>query len=170
MCYTRPNRAASGGFTLIETLVYLSLYAILFSGLLAGVYALFESDARDQTAAMLEEEGNFLIAKIDATIDAARSVQSPISSGDMLEIRQADGTSIVIQGVSTQLRIETGGNDAETLNNSDTSVKGLNFTHRQSSNEGANPESITATFTLIATTSDGHLLSQTFSTTDYLRI
>jgi hypothetical protein len=52
------------GFTLIETLTYIGLFALLLSGAITGTQSLTESIERSHTNALLETEGNFLLAKI----------------------------------------------------------------------------------------------------------
>ncbi len=52
------------GFTLIETLIYIALFALLIGGGISSAFSLIASSDRIGTQAMLEEEGNFLLAKI----------------------------------------------------------------------------------------------------------
>ena len=56
------------GFTLIETIVYLALFSILMGGAIVAAFNIFESAGRQQTHTMLQEEGNFLIAKINEAV------------------------------------------------------------------------------------------------------
>ena len=168
--YTKERSGACDGFTLIETLVYVSLYAMIFGGMLASMYTLVESDARNETVAMMEEEGNYLIGKIDAAVLHAASVQSPAESGTALSVLVAGGSSIRITERDSSMRLQMDGSAAETLNNTDVSVQNLNFVHTLPTGDGSNPESVSVSFTLVATTSDGHLLSQEFSTLEYVRI
>ena len=55
------------------------------------------------------------------------------------------------------------------LNNSNVSVANLAFVHARSTGDGLDPESVSASFTMYATTSDGHALHADFSTLEYLR-
>src|SRR5213078_842008 len=61
------------GFTLIETLVYLALFAIMIGGIVAASYLLFESSNRNQTKAMMQEEKNFILGKINYALSGAKS-------------------------------------------------------------------------------------------------
>ena len=81
------------GFTLIETLVYLALYTIIIGGTLAAAYGMVESAARNETMAMVEEEGNFLIGKIDWILADTVSVQSPEATGGQLSPRAIASTA-----------------------------------------------------------------------------
>jgi type II secretory pathway pseudopilin PulG len=162
-------RIMKRGFTLIETLIYLALYTIIIGGALAAVYSMLESDARNETAAMVEEEGDFLIGKIDWVLSDTASVQSPISSGKELSITLADGSAVVFRSIAPALSIQAGSAQEQILNNTDVSVIGLTFIHSLSTSDGLDPESVSASFTLVATTSDGRVLSRDFSTLEYLR-
>jgi hypothetical protein len=53
------------GFTLIEALTYIGLFALLLSGAITGTESLTESIERSHTNALLETEGTFLLAKIN---------------------------------------------------------------------------------------------------------
>lgn len=157
------------GFTLIETLVYLALYAIIISGALTAAYGMFESGARNETAAMVEEEGDYLTAKIDWSLSDAASVQSPAISGDLLSVTRFDGSTVNIRSLGSVMRIQENDEPAQTLNNSNVSIADLSFTHALSTSDGLDPESISASFIVYATTTDGHVLSRDFSSLEYLR-
>lgn len=157
------------GFTLIETLVYLGLYAIIILGALAAAYGMFESSAHNETAAMIEEEGDYLTAKIDWALSDAASIRLPASSGSLLSLVWSDGSSVVISSLGSSMRIQKNAAPAQVLNNPNVSVVGLTFIHALPTSDGLDPESVSASFTLDATTSDGHALSRDFSTLEYLR-
>lgn len=63
------------GVTLIETLIYIALFALLIGGGVSSAYVLIESSDRIGVHAMLEEEGNFLLAKINWALDAGMAVE-----------------------------------------------------------------------------------------------
>ncbi len=160
------------GFTLVETLVYLSLYAIIMSGVLVAVYSIFESSARNQAQAMVQEEGSYLIGKIDWAISNVSSIQVPASGlpgGTQLSVTKYDGTAISIQQNGNNLEISENGAAYQTLNNTNTGVSGVNFLRTLATADGINPESIKAVITVTSTTTDGHSFSRNFSTVKYLR-
>jgi type II secretory pathway pseudopilin PulG len=158
------------GFTLIETLIYLGLYAIIIGGAVVSTYALFESTARNETTAIVEQEGDYLTAKIDTVFRTAMSVSTPSVSGPRLSVVTPDGSSIVLQSIGNNLVIQRGSGPSIVLNNTRTRVTHLAFTHTHPTSDGVNPESISVVFTLSASTTDGHILSRDFSTTYFLRI
>jgi prepilin-type N-terminal cleavage/methylation domain-containing protein len=53
------------GFTLIEVLIYLALMGLIFSGLYASACAVIANLGRSGTQFMVQEEGDFLLAKIE---------------------------------------------------------------------------------------------------------
>ena len=157
------NKKNSKGFTLIETLVYLGLFSIIMVGVIAASFAIFESNGRSQTKSLLQEEGNFLLAKINYALSSAKSVSV---SATNLDITKSDLSHSIFSLPGTILQL--GGVN---LNNSNVSV-GLTppstaiFTH---SGVGTPVESVTTSFTLTTKTPNGQTYKQNFQTTKYLR-
>ena len=166
------NRSTSiEGFTLIETLVYLALYTIIVFGASAGVYSIFDSNARNQTAAMVQEEGTYVISKIDWTLAHSVRVGAPPlgGAGAELILENAAGDVGVLSLFGAGVYLQRGAKHKERLNNTNTTITDLSFVHTRSSEQGLYPESVTASFSLSATTAEGVVLSRSFSTLKYLR-
>ncbi len=70
------------GFTLVEFLIYLALFGLLFSGLFCGALVIVENIGRNDTQMMLAEEGAFLLAKIEQEKDISLFAEN----GGALEI------------------------------------------------------------------------------------
>ena len=165
------------GFTLIETLIYIAIYSIIMAGALVSVYAILGSSARNAMKAMVQEEGSFLIGKIDWALTGAQSISQPTigASGATLSTTKYDasiGNPIVISLSGGDLTISRGGNPPQTLNNSNVQVSCAPvgcFAHASASGDGINPESVSATITVHATTSEGLSYTQDFTTVKYLR-
>ena len=149
------------GFTLIETLVYLALFALMVGGIVACAYVLFASSDRNQTVAMLEEEKNFITSKIQWILGSAHTIQSPSagSSGLMLVAELFDGTERTIGLADGNIEL-----DGTSLNNSNTIIENLIFIH---SNTG-NAERIEAGFRITAKTGGGAGVTRIASTTWYV--
>ena len=164
------------GFTIIEMLVYVCVFGIIMAGAIVSVYALASSDARNQTKAMVQEEGSFLIGKIDWALSGARAISAPAanSSGDTLTVTRFDAATspvtITVTGGTMTIRVGTGA--THTLNNANVQItcpaSGC-FTHTSASADGINPESATSSLTVSTLTSTGSAFSQFFSTVKYLR-
>lgn len=162
------------GFTLIETLVYLALFSVLFGGMAAAAYSMFEAAQRSQTEALLLEEGNFLVAKINQAMSGAKIVQSP-PPADATSTQSAILSVVKYDGQSVTMRLNESDappgpeSDTYTLNNSSIQARDLMFTRTTDSASGNYQENVTADFTLAAKTAGGREISEDFSTTVYLR-
>lgn len=150
--------SAQSGFTLIETVLYLALYALLMAGVMSAAYAFSEGSERAQTSAFLTEEGTFLIGKIDWTLAGAVSLQQPIATGSQLQITRSDGRAIIMRAHGSDIRLQIGAASEQSLNSSAFSVANLIFA------KTAEPQGVSASFTLLATTSDGRRVSGDFYT------
>ena len=152
------------GFTLIETLVYLGLFSFIMVALLASAFNLFRNMDRTETKAMLQEEGDFLLSKIDWALTGASNVTSPAvgSPSNTLTLTK-EGSSLTFSLNGTDLQLE-----GVILNNSNVKVTTASFTFSHTGS-ASNPESITALFTLNTNTSSGQSISEDFQTTKYLR-
>ena len=170
------HRSNDRGFTLIETMVYLAIYAIIMTGALVSAYAIFGSSARNQTKAMVQEEGSFLIGKIDWALTGVQTINAPAAgtSGNILSLTKYDltvGNPVIITVASGVVSITRGG-VTKPLSNSNvviTCPAAGCFTHVSASGDGINPEYATSTFTTSAKTSEGLSFTQDFSTVKYLR-
>ena len=161
------------GFTLIEALVYLVLFAIVIGGAIVSSYGIFDSIGRNETKAMLQEEGDFLVAKINWMLSGVQSVDVPAvgSHGPTLSTTKWD-TSIVSPVKLTVnalglMEISRGGNPAQLLANDNVSVTDLDFKHEFAG--GTGPESVKTMFTLSARTPRGQVMTEDFTTTSYIR-
>lgn len=159
------------GFTLIEILVYLVLFAILMSGAVAAAYTLFEATDRNQTKVMVQEEGDFFLAKINWALTGTQGINAPLigASGSILSVNKWDPAvgAIAINLDGTNLEISRNGLLATALNSPYIQVKDLVFTHNFGG--GVNPESVQASFKIDALTPNGMTITQQFSTTKFLR-
>lgn len=152
------------GFTLIEILIYLALFSMLMSGAVVSMYTLFESASRSNERARLEQEGNYLLGKIDWYLSQSSSVQSPTHQANILTLQMRDSTVISVRATGGQLqKIQNG--VVSRLNNSNVSITNILFTH-DTSIDGV--ENVGTVIVLVATSSDGHVISQTFLATTYL--
>ena len=61
------------GFTLIETLLYLALYAIIVGGAVATAYAIAAGENMTKVQINLLQEGNFILMKMEWALSGAQS-------------------------------------------------------------------------------------------------
>ena len=153
------------GFTLIETVIYLALFAIIVGGLIIAAYGLFENSGRNQTKSMLQDEQNFVLNKILFSLESANSVSAPASgaSGSALTFTTYGGSTVTVALSGTNV-IWNGG--VLPLNNSNVSVTQLTFTHAGNS---TNPESIKIDMTVSTKAPSGQTITQIASATRYIR-
>lgn len=163
------------GVTLIETIMYISLFSLIIGGPIVAAYQIFESSGRDHTRIILQEEGDFLVAKINWALSGAQTITGPSaatcngSTGNTLLLTKWDlsiGTIAFSQTGDSMVIIRNAGTP-EPLNNSNTTLSNLGFRHCYDG--GDNPESVNAAFTLSARTPAGQIISQDFFTTVYVR-
>jgi prepilin-type N-terminal cleavage/methylation domain-containing protein len=160
------------GFTLIEVLVYLGLFAILMTGLVATAFSIFESSDRDQTRVLMQGEGDFLIAKINWALTGTKNINEPFrgASGSRLSLEKwinpGIATTVVIELPAKDMVIKRGGNPEVLLNNSNVEIENLLFTHNY---ESASQENVQVSFTIKAKMLNGMSVSQEFSTIKYVR-
>jgi len=157
------------GFTLIETLVYIALFAIVIGGGMIATYQIIQATDADTNHTILQEEANFLLRKIDwaltnsstiAIVGNTLTVTEPLlppeqnrlvfdlDSGNLRLRRFDDATNVMFSSNS--------------LNSINLAVSNLSFV----SLSGA--KGVKAAFTL-TTAQNGRLATEDFSTTKYLR-
>lgn len=148
------------GFTLVETLVYIALFGILIGGFVVSAYGLFESNNRNLAKAMLQQEKDFVVGKINWALSGAQLVT--VVNPQTLSVTRYDGSAVTI-GVSGTT-VTVGG---AAITNENVRVSKLVFIRTYAG--GTNPESVEAGFTISTLSQDGKSIFQTASTTRYIR-
>jgi Tfp pilus assembly protein FimT len=153
-------------FTLIEVLVYLGLFAILMGGMVTVAFSVFESSNRDQTKIMIQEEGDFLVAKINHALSEAKNVNV---IGQELSVGRWDDSMVLVNLSGTDLNISEGGNPQVTLNNSNVEISPNVKVSPEIFTYSSDPENIQVNFTVSAKTPNGTIVYQDFFMVKYLR-
>lgn len=151
------------GFTLIETLLYFGLFAMLAGGGIAATYGIIVSTARSADRVAIASEADFLSAKVDWMLAglAASDVMSPTSGASgTLEVSRS-GTTLRLEARETDATLTRGAGTASVLNGGGVHVSALRFTR------SVGPDAVTTSFTLSASSS-GPVVSQGFTFTNYL--
>jgi prepilin-type N-terminal cleavage/methylation domain-containing protein len=176
MISTRHNKilydAPNDGFTLIEVVMYLALFAILFGGAVLAAYNVIEGSGKNQTRAQLQEEGDFLAGKLAWVLSGAQTVTTPItgSQASILSLTKYGGTTWTVNANGANMELQTASGTFPLNSSAIQLAPGtLRFTHTASSGGGTNPESVTTAFTLTAKSPGGADMRQDFTTTTYLR-
>ncbi len=164
------------GFTLIEVIVYLALFALILGGAVISAYNVFESSGRGGSRGMLQEEGDFVMAKISWALSGASAIASPAivtlpcsATSDTLSVSKWDSAvdPVAITLTGTNATISKKGAAAVPINSSSVQISNLRFKHCWLG--GANPDSLEASFTVNMRTPQGAFVSQDFSNTEYVR-
>lgn len=127
---TTTTHKRAGGFTLIETLLYIALFGILMSGMVVAAYQLVSSGSHNQMSALIQEEGTFLSRKINWALTGASAV-SVSNGGSTLTITRPDlgvQSPLVISDGGGVMTLMRSGSAQMTLNSVSLQVTGLLFT------------------------------------------
>lgn len=166
---TYPKKeCVNAGFTLIEVIVYLALFGILFVGAIAGAYSLMETAGKNQARVMMQEEGGFLLAKINRAVSNAKNAEI---SGDQKTITitpwgGASNSTIGPDAGPGKNIVYSGDNGPITLNNSSVVVSGLEFRPKFVSGE---MRGIEYSFNLTVNSPDGLPVTASFNSISYFR-
>lgn len=165
------------GVTLIELVVYIALFSLIIGGAIVAAYQIFESSGRSQTHAMIQEEGDFLLAKINWSLSGIQTISAPVlpsggvacTSSNTLSVTRWDSAigTLVIDVLGADMRIARGGNQPNVLNNTNVTVSNLLFKYCYMG--GSNPASIASSFTLRSRSPNGLPVTQDFFMTNYVR-
>src|SRR5258708_4700865 len=103
-----PRRAigkSGKGFTLIETIIYLGLFALVMSGIIVSAYALVETAGRNQAKAVLQEEKDFLVAKINYALAGVDPTHTITASGSSFSATKYGGQTEKLCLVGTSMKL-----------------------------------------------------------------
>lgn len=166
---TLNTAKSSAGFTLIEIIIYLALFSIIMSGSVVTVYQIIQNSNSLQTKVILEEEGNFILAKLNWALTGAQAntnIESPgvgISSSTLI-IKTLPGNILRAQADlnNGNIRFNGGTGNLLELNPERITVTSLNFSQPVAGE-------IQASVTLTALSNDGKIFSRTLHITKHLR-
>jgi hypothetical protein len=153
------------GFTLIETLIYLLLFAILMGGIAAVAYLVLESAGRGQSKVVMQEEGDFLLGKINWGLTGASN--ATVTPTTLTLSKFGFSNQLIFAASGTKLTLKQGAGLATNLNSDAVNLSGIVFTDIPALN--GRPEGVSASATLTTLTPNGVTISQNFQTTKYLR-
>lgn len=164
MTYRNIKSNDRSGFTLIEVVVYLALFGILFTGAVTGAYSILESTGRNYTRAVMQEEGEFLLAKINWAVSNASTAQVP--EGGVLMATVA-GIDLEFKLSGTDLVLSRDAAAALPLNGSEVTINSDSLYFVDITAAGS--PGIKYGFDLAGKTSEGYEMVSSFESTAYLR-
>lgn len=146
------------GFTLIETIIYIALMALLIGGGVVTAFYVTDSAQKNKSDVNIQAEGNFILRKIEWAMSGASS----IIVGATLSITKPSlppaQNPLVFSLNGSNMQLTRGTGAAQNLNSSNVSVSALSFTDIPAS--GGTPQGVTINFTVN---------NKPFTLTKYLR-
>jgi hypothetical protein len=165
------------GLTLIETVIYLSLYSLIMGSVIVVAYQMFEAGSRSQTRAMVMAEGDFIVAKINWVLSGVQAITSPqetagtCSASTTLRLSKLDssiGEMKIDNSLDGNMQItrESLANIPLRLNSSNSKISELEFTRCMDEEIGA--EWIETEFQITAVAPNGDDVVQRFHSRSYI--
>lgn len=162
----------SNGFTLVELLIYMALLAI-FLITLTGIFVnILEVQLESDATSAVDQDGRFILARLNYDINRATSVSTPSSFGspginNLSILISGDTYSYATSGENMQLTNILGTNN---LNSSETTVTNLNFQRIANTSIPGTRDTIKIQFTINSKTQRAQgAETKTFTTTVGLR-
>lgn len=138
------------GFTLIETLIYSALIALIIATVVFSLYQFVTSGEKLSAKTIIEEEANFIFKKLSWGLTGAASVNSPASgaTSTVLSVSKDDYflNPIVFDFNSGNLRIKKGGGNFIALNSQNAPISNLIF--KNIPRAGSSPEAVETKFNI----------------------
>ena len=132
------------GFTLIEVLIYIGLFAILMSGAAVGAYELLQGGAHDRALVFAQAEGTFISRKLNWALTGASNASA---SGAVLTITRPDlMTTLIFDGSGTNLTLARGAGSPVALVSDEFKPTNVAFTVAPA--VGGMPPLVTMTFSI----------------------
>ncbi|MDO8529911.1 MAG: prepilin-type N-terminal cleavage/methylation domain-containing protein [bacterium] len=154
------------GFTLIETIIYIALFAMVIGGGLVAAHQIVQATDASYNHIILQEEANFMFRKIDWALTGATSISASGSTLTVFKLISGVSTPLVFTLSGSDITLQRGGAPASILNSSSIGASSVLFAKTTGIN--GKPDSIASSFTL-TTIQNGRPATQTFNFTKYLR-
>lgn len=152
------------GISLLETLLYLGLFACVMEGGFAGMFALVESANRQETLAYITEEGNFIADKISYEISQSEMAHVFASEGGTeIDLTNLDGVTNIISFSDDTFFIQRESDIEIPFSSNLVHISKVAFAQSDSSSTD-----ISIAFTVNAKTRSGQLVSVDVSRVAYL--
>lgn len=125
------NKTQSGGFTLVELLLYTAIMGILAFSISAFMTYILESRVKNQVIAEVEQQGAQVVEMIAQTARNATSITSPTAGNNAASLTLVVPTASVSPTVfslsGSAIQMTEGAGSAVALTNSKITASGLSF-------------------------------------------
>jgi len=157
--YAHHTKRNNGGFTLIETVIYIGLFAIIMTMSLLSVHQLLQGFSQVSGKATVQDEESFVLRKIDWALGGiSNTLPAFAGTPSSITIRRYDGNQVRFRLSGTGVEISENGGSYVPITTDNVRVSNLSFTYITPTGNG--PAGIMATVTING---------QTASTTRYIR-
>lgn len=135
------SKTNDGGFTLIETIIYIGIIAVILSSFLLITEQIVFSSNRTRQQIELAENQKFLIQKINWLLRSVDTINTPApgATSAILSINKMNfaNNPLVIDLNNNAVRLTTGGASAVPITNSSVTVTDLTFYQLTLANQNA---------------------------------
>ena len=131
------QRASKSGFTLLETIIYLALFVLLFTGVLASTYTFFSGAENISAVIVQENESAFVVQKMTSLLTSASAVSQPSmgNTGSVVTFTTYGGTQYSFALDGSAITYATNGGGAEPLTAERTTFSNFTATHIQATSK-----------------------------------
>jgi type II secretory pathway pseudopilin PulG len=168
------NKKRKKGFTLVEIIIYFGLVSIILILIIGFSLNIFESTNKNNVYREIQQNGRFIMQKIDSAIKSASELNHPSSLGESsdylsLATQNSETDPIIIELSSEDIFITKGEQDSYQLNSSQTKITNLEFLNiSYPDNPGTIKTSLTISYNNISEKNE-YQASLDFSLTTNLR-
>ncbi|MCL5733604.1 MAG: type II secretion system GspH family protein [Patescibacteria group bacterium] len=169
--FKKNKKQNRGGFTLIEVVIYLALFAFAIGFSVITFYQMIASQNQNRAATQTYSEANFLMQKIEWALVGASAINQPAlgATSTTLSVNKYNFAQdpLVFSLSSGSLYLARGFNQPVVLNSSNVTVSNLVFDHLEATTSA--PEGVSISLSVVASTSENMVKpSTTLQTTIYL--
>ena len=127
----KNTKTKCGGFSLLETLLYLSLLIILVGGITTFMYTMIETNKKVNTISVVDDEANHAIKLMTQYIRNAQLVNIPNVNGGsdtlLLNVFDTPNSPAVFSLLNDAIVLSEGGNGAVAVTSSALKITNLSF-------------------------------------------
>lgn len=125
----KKNDYNKKGFTLVEFLLYISLFAIFFISLFSILHIFYNNQAKNNIRLEVEQQGQFISQIISQEIRNAQEIISPNNVSNQLSLLsfEASRSPLIISLVNEQIMYQEGVNQAINLSSQRVKISDMLF-------------------------------------------
>jgi prepilin-type N-terminal cleavage/methylation domain-containing protein len=126
MIYNKHNK----GFTLIEVIIYIALFSLLMGSAFVTAYQLIDGSGKLSTKNTVQEEGNFVMRKLNWTLTGISNITMPSKTNltsTTLAITKYDGNVMNVRLAGDVIEIRENGGAYLPITTANVKVSDISF-------------------------------------------